>query len=118
MGFMSLIAVANARPGMVLHADIQDRRGRLLLPAGKELSEKHIAALPMWGVEVVDIEGQEQLEVAACEIDPRLLARARARVAVLFTNASDDHPFLNELRELCAESLARELMRSSRESAA
>jgi hypothetical protein len=110
---MSHIAVAQARPGMVLQADIQDRRGRLLLPAGKELSEKHIAALPMWGVEVIDIEGEETPELAAHEIDPRVAALAREQIATRFMNASDDHPFLNVLRDLCTESLSRELaMRS------
>jgi hypothetical protein len=115
---MSHIAVANARPGMVLHADIQDRRGRLLLPAGQELSEKNIAALPMWGVEVIDIEGEEPLQDADAEIDPRVLTRACKEIATRFTNASEDHPFLNELRDLCTVSLCRELTRHSPEPAA
>ena len=52
----------------------------------------------MWGVEVIEIDGEEHLEIAVEKIDPRMLARARREIAARFTNAFEDHRFLNELR--------------------
>jgi hypothetical protein len=106
---MGLIAVDRAEAGMVLHADVVDLRGRLLIPAGKELSEKHVAALPMWGVTHIEIAGPDPAVAAVQSIDPALLAEAEAHVADRFRNASGAHAFLEELRGVCVRRAASEL---------
>jgi hypothetical protein len=110
---MGLIAVDRAEAGMVLHADVVDLRGRLLIPAGKELSEKHVAALPMWGVTQIEIAGPDPVEAADSAIDPAVLAVAEAQVAERFVNASGEHAFLQELRGVCVKRLAREVAKGS-----
>lgn len=112
---MGYIPVASARPGMVLQAEVVDLRGRLLIAAGKELTAKSLAALPMWGVEVVNVQGDEAPPVTNDEIDPATLDRARQEIASRFSNALMDHPLLNVLREECTFALARELTAKERE---
>ena len=108
---MGLIAVDRAAAGMVLHANVVDLRGRLLIPAGKELSDKHVAALPMWGVTHIEIEGPAPEAVRELSVDPEMLAMAESEVAKRFANAGTDHPFLTELRRICVERSANELAR-------
>ena len=56
---MALIPVERAQVGMVLAEGVTDRRGRLLIPAGKEITERYLDSLPMWGVTHVEIEGED-----------------------------------------------------------
>jgi hypothetical protein len=53
----------------------------------------------MWGVEMIDVEGDDAPAVAFEAIDGATLERARQEIAVRFANAFADHPFLNALRE-------------------
>jgi hypothetical protein len=53
----------------------------------------------MWGVEVIDVEGDDAPAVAIEAIDGATLERARQEIAERFANALEDHPFLNALRE-------------------
>jgi hypothetical protein len=109
---MGLIAVDRAEAGMILHADVVDLRGRLLIPAGRALSEKPVAALPMWGVAHIDIAGPDPATAAEPAIDPAILERAEAVVADRFANAGAAHAFLDELRRVCVKRTATELARS------
>ena len=88
---------------MVLAADVLDRRGRLLIPAGRALSEKHVGALRMWGIEHVEVQGEHVEEVPASVASPEQLAQAQEEVAELFRNAGSDHPFLAHLQRVAAE---------------
>jgi hypothetical protein len=103
---------------MVLKAEVVDLRGRLLIAAGKELTERSISALPMWGVEAVDVEGDDAPPEAEDLIDAATLERARQEIDARFANAFEDHPLLNMLREECALALAREIVMREREAAA
>lgn len=104
---MSTISVEQAASGMVLAADVLDRRGRLLIPAGRALAQKHVEALRMWGVERIDVEGDAPRRAASPEIPPALLIQARKEVELLFRNAGDDHPFLEALKSLSTQRRAR-----------
>lgn len=115
---MGHILVASARSGMVLESDVVDLRGRLLIAAGKELTDRSIAALPMWGVEVIDVVGDEAPSAEVETIDAATLERARQEIAQRFANAFEDHPFLNVLREECTQALAREIVLREREAEA
>lgn len=106
---MGLIAVERAEAGMVLHADVVDLRGRLLIPKGKELSEKHVAALPMWGVTHIEIAGPDPAVAAEPSIDPAILSEAEAQVADRFANVAGAGAFLEQLRNVCVQRVAKEL---------
>lgn len=53
---------------MALAADVQDRRGRLLMPSGVTLQDKHVRSLRMWGVTHVDALG-EAMELLGTHLD-------------------------------------------------
>ena len=109
---MAVVTLDQVHAGMVLADDVRDRRGRLLMPSGRELTEKHLEAFRMWGVTAVDIDGGPTKETPRRVFDEAILARADWETDLLFTNASEDHPFLNELRSIArlriAETLADE----------
>lgn len=109
---MPLIDVANARSGMVLSADVRDRRGRVLIPSGKELKERYLSALPMWGITHVEIEGDEP-EPAEQEIDEATLARATQEVGRRFEHANRAHPAIEALLAVCVRRRAEELQRQT-----
>ena len=111
---MGQISVDQATAGMLLVSDVVDRLGRLLIPAGKELTEKHVGALKMWGVTHVEIEGQGPAADAMADIDEADLAIAESEVAERFANAGPEHPFLNALRRACVHRVALDLSARSR----
>ena len=105
---MAFVLIDQTQPGMVLAANVLDQRGRLLIPHGKELSEKHIAALQMWGVESVEIQG-DHIEEAGAVVDDEVMAEARTEIDELFRNAGEDHPLLVFLKKIATERHAVEL---------
>jgi hypothetical protein len=108
---LALIHIDNLAPGMVLNRNICDRSGRLLLPAGAELNEKHFSIFRMWGVLEADIVGDAVVEEAELtpaqpqdqELDPALLAAARDEVERLFVHNDPEHPAIKELMRLCID---------------
>ena len=94
---------------MVLSRNVIDRSGRLLLPAGAELTDKHFSIFRMWGVLEVEIVGEaisedpEAPPSPSTEIDPELLAEARAEVERLFVYNDPEHPAIKELMRICTE---------------
>lgn len=109
---MPLIDVANARTGMVLSADVRDRRGRVLIPSGKELKERYLSALPMWGITHVEIEGEEPSSVEE-EIDAATLEQAAREVGRRFEHANRAHPAIEALLTVCVRRRAEELQRQT-----
>ncbi|MEQ9400729.1 MAG: hypothetical protein RJQ04_16310 [Longimicrobiales bacterium] len=94
---MAYLTVDQAQEGMVLSAPVTDRRGRLLIPAGKELSERHVDALRMWGVTHVEVEGDSPAEEVDRDIDPETLSEAERIVSERFAGQKDAHPLLTAL---------------------
>lgn len=105
---MAWITSDRAAPGMALASPVTDRMGRLLIPAGAELSARHVQALSAWGVEQIEIESEEAPEPAV-EISPEMEARARTESAEVFRHAGAHHPALEALRELAVARRARAL---------
>lgn len=93
---MAYLTVDQVREGMVLAAPVTDRRGRLLIPAGKELTERHVEALRMWGVSHVEIDGDGP-DAEESGFDPEVQAEAERRVAERFGDARGRHAFLDAL---------------------
>ena len=109
---MAVVNLEQAHAGMVLANDVKDRRGRLLMPAGRELTEKHMEAFRMWGVTSVEIEGGPAEEAAPpCVFDDALLERADWEAGLLFANASEAHPFLTALRAVARLRIAQAISR-------
>ncbi len=114
---MATIDVSQAQAGMVLAADVLDKRGRLLVPAGKELSEKHIGALPAWGVAHIEVEGDDLAGADAIEVEPWALEAATAEVDRLFSKTNRAHPMIAALTDVCVERKAAHLQAARDEGA-
>ncbi len=102
---MALVAVDSLETGMVLAGDVLDRNGRMLLGAGVELTQKHLAIFRTWGVTEVNIVGgdsDDDNESLPSEVDPEVLAAAQERLLPLFVLAGTDHPVMHELLRLAA----------------
>ncbi len=97
---MSRINVDDARPGMVLASDLFSEQGRLLLPKGTEIEDRHLRILNIWGVTEVDVVGVER-DVAAAgaisEMSPEVIEACRARVEPRFVLNDLDYPPIKEL---------------------
>lgn len=91
---------------MVLKADVCDRSGRLLLPAGSELAGKQLKIFRMWGITEADIlcGPDETVSMVAGEngmTDPLVAAEAERAVALLFRHNDPRHPMIRELMRAC-----------------
>lgn len=104
------IPLESAQPGMVLAGDVRDRRGRLLLAAGRELTPQALRIIRMWGVTELDVAGAGPESVVEPEapIAPARLDAARDRAEQMFRHAGHEHPVLAELFRLATLRLARE----------
>ncbi len=101
---MAIIDVSQAQAGMILAADILDMRGRVLIPAGAELKDKHVRALPAWGVSRVDIKGDDV--TAAPAVEPWAIAAAAAELEPIFSLSNRTHPAIAALLTLCTQRAA------------
>ncbi len=98
------VSLDNLRTDMVLAADIVDSGGRLLLPNGTVLTDKHLRYCQMWGVAEAEVEGTEAAAPDAdAEFDPAVVAEAEAAVAARFTHADRSHPAIAALFRHCVE---------------
>lgn len=88
---------------MVLAAPVIDRRGRLLIPEGATLSERHVQALLVWGVAKIEVEGDEAGADARAAPSPEALAEAEAAVEHRFSVGGTEHPFLAQLKACAIE---------------
>ncbi|MBA4397462.1 MAG: hypothetical protein C0394_08785 [Syntrophus sp. (in: bacteria)] len=104
-----LLGMAELQPDMVLAADLRAYNGRLLLPQGICLSEKHIRIMKMWGVTAAPVNGAPCLhQYPADDARPSVagLSLAQRQVRGRFSCASLDHPAMSELYECAVERLA------------
>lgn len=110
---MPFLNIEDARAGMVLVSDVTDRRGRLLIPSGRELDEKHLQALRMWGISTVEIEGDEPSGEEEGALDPAYLGQARELLTDRLQNLPMDHALVLALVEVALPTLARDLSREA-----
>jgi hypothetical protein len=102
---MAIIPIDSLSAGMLLKSDVCDRSGRMLLPAGGELTDRHLKIFRTWGVLEADIQDGESLETAQAQVnadvDPVKLAAAEEAVKQLFRLNDPEHPAIRELVRLC-----------------
>ncbi len=113
---MALIDVSRAHAGMVLTADVLDMRGRILIPAGAELSDKHVRALPAWGIQRLDVKGDGA--DAAPALEEWALAAARAEVDAAFSLTNRAHPAMAALLATCITRAATRMQSAGKGGAA
>ena len=80
---MAKVKVENLEPGMIAGADVKNLDGMLLMPAGGELSERHIRILNTWGIAEVAVRTDDQAEDEAAARRPVPAEASPARVREL-----------------------------------
>jgi HD-like signal output (HDOD) protein len=111
---MGRVSQKDLQPGMKLAHSLEDRSGRLLMTTGTELTERHIRSLKLWGIMMVDIEGDDGESAASGSSAPlgvETLAQAKALTAEAFRHnlALSAHPLIKELMSIYMTRMAREL---------
>ena len=99
---MAVVSVERAQPGMVLAAEVVDRKGRRLIPAEAELTERHVQALKMWGIPHIEIEGEAE-DDSLPTVSPEVEQKLRQEVEERFGSAETSHPFLAALVTFATE---------------
>jgi hypothetical protein len=99
---MSMVALENLEPGMVLAADVRDKNGRLLLGEGVELAAKHLFIFRTWGVVEANIAGEDGVETTAPPdaVTEEKLEQARNRLLPHYRHTNIEHPAISELLRL------------------
>lgn len=100
-----MIPLSAASPGAVLAAPVHDSRGRLLLPRGRELTERDLRLCTSFEVESLEVEGVE--EPPEAQIPQEVREEALDAVAGRFLLQDPDHPLTRELRAFAATAWAR-----------
>lgn len=97
--------------GMVIAEEVRDQQGRLLMPAGTALTDRHLRAFSLWGIMTIRVRGEGGADDAEAplELTPEQVAEAEAIVRARFPVADLDHPFVAELLRLAALREARRL---------
>ena len=100
-------SVDDLTPGQVLGENVHDAQGRLLMPAGTELTERHLRAFQLWGIMAVRVRGAEGEEAGVPEVSAEALAAAMERIIPRFAHNDLRHPLIAVLVEGCAYREAR-----------
>ena len=95
--------------GMILAENVHDAQGRLLMPSGTELTERHLRAFRLWGIVSVRIKGDAADEPMAPPVSPELLAEAENQVRDRFRHNDVSHPLMAGLFAASALQEARRL---------
>jgi hypothetical protein len=103
---MAIITVDQARAGMTLAAPLADRRGRMLVPAGHELGERHVQALRTWGVTQLEIDGEDVIPDATSDFAQEILDQAREETEEAFAENDAEDPFIEALRRFAVQGRA------------
>ena len=73
------VSVDDLTAGMVIAEEMRDQQGRLLMPAGTELTERHLRAFQLWGIMTVRVLGRAEWKRSApLELTPEQLAEGEA----------------------------------------
>ncbi len=109
---MGLLRVDELEVGMTLADDLHGSNGRLLLPKGSVLEDKHLRIMKIWGVNEVRVDGvePESLTSSLDAMDEELRRRSREYADTLFQFCDLDHPAVHELYRLAVMRAAAALL--------
>ena len=100
--------MSELQTGWVLAEDVHDLNGRFLMGKDCELSDKHIRVLRAWGVNAVEVNGENISESDAdAAIPEALLNEVQAEQEARFMHADLDDAFTRELFILSTRYIAQ-----------
>lgn len=95
---MTKLMIDALTPGAILDEAVKNANGTVLIPAGAELSEKHIRALKMWGIVAVSVKSTaDNADGDAAAVSPVSLEKAKAELEDVFALANIEHPVMAEI---------------------
>jgi hypothetical protein len=88
--------------GMLVASDVKNIDNMLLIPAGAELTERHIGILQAWGVTDVEVQASAGAEDAdpLAKLPPEVVARLTAEIKGRFWQADESDPVYLEVVKL------------------
>jgi hypothetical protein len=100
--YMSMVALENLKPGMILADNVLDKNNRLLLGSGVELETKHLFIFRTWGIAEADIVGDDSTESPSVpdDITQEAVDAARTALLPLYGHTDLEHPAMKELFRL------------------
>jgi hypothetical protein len=106
---MGSINVEQVREGMELAADVADGNGQLLAREGTVVSDSLLRLFKMWGVNTVEVVGEEEStgEAEGGALAPEIRAEHEEAARDLFRHADLEHPLTALLLRECTERIAR-----------
>jgi hypothetical protein len=113
-GGRQAVGVDDLEIGMVLGEDVHDQQGRLLLPQGTVLTERHLRAFQMLGILSLKVRGAGEEEEAAPVISPEILAEAESRVRERMRHHDLAHPAIAVIIQFAVQREARLLASGER----
>jgi hypothetical protein len=116
-GGRQAVAVDDLEVGMILAEDVHDQQGRLLLPSGSALTERHLRAFQMWGILTVKVRGAGEEELPEPVVSPEILAEAETRVRERMRQHDLDAPVIAEIVKFAIQREARLLAAGGRPNA-
>jgi hypothetical protein len=84
---MPKVKIDDLQEGMIVAADVRNIDDMLLLPAGAELTARHLKVLRSWGITEVTVQATHEAEDASDplrRIPPEALARIEAALREIF----------------------------------
>jgi hypothetical protein len=112
-GSRQAVAVDDLEVGMILAEDVLDQQGRLLLPSGSDLTDRHLRAFQMMGILAVKVRGTGA-EPPEPVLSPEILAEAEARVRARLHNNDLEQPVIAEIYRFAVQREARRLAAGER----
>jgi hypothetical protein len=106
-GGRQTIGVDDLEVGMILMEDVHDQQGRLLIPSGTALTDRHLRAFQMWGILSVKVGGTGEDEPPELVISPEILAEAETRVRERLRQNDLESPVILEILRFAVQREAR-----------
>jgi len=106
-----MLRIDQIQVGMTLGKDLLSPQGRMLLPKGTMLTDKHLRICKVWGVLEAEIEESPQSDIAPqqrTEIDPKIISAAEEVAATLFLHANQDHEAIRELLDIFTQTATQD----------
>jgi hypothetical protein len=116
-GGRQAVGVDDLEVGMILAEDVHDQQGRLLMPSGTALTERHLRAFQMWGILTVKVRGAGEEEAPELVISPETLAEADARVRERLRQHDLTSPVIAEILQFAVQREARRIATGERPNA-
>lgn len=96
------VGVDDLQAGMVLAEDVFDQQGRMLMPVGTELTDRHLRACQLWGIMSIRIRAEGAGPEAVLHAPtPEQYAAAEAATRQRFRLNDLTHPLVAELFQVC-----------------